>query len=432
VARITLTSAGTLGDHFPFLALGQELTRRGHNVRYAGPVYLRDFVEECGMQWQRARPELDPEQVKNKPESFDHWTTERGGHPATPPEDTKSDYYDRSGFENRVDDVLHACRDTDLLICSRLQLVGRTVSDLCGVPWISACIPPWLYPSPGTSAEKGIVKRNDPVTQSKVTRRYRDRIHQYRATRGLAPIPLASEIDLFESPRLLLATDPLFGEPQARPGRQIVQTGFWLHDRSAWKNWQPPEKLRRLLDQHPAPLVLAFSSQPLRNPAELLDLHLAAADRLGRALIAQAGWAALDSPAFRDACNRGTALTLEEGPQNWLFSQAGAVITHGGIGTTARALQAGTPLLMEPHGNDQFYNARQIIALSAGSAVHPHRMTSAHLARILQKKILLPKTRKRARALAEKMDSANALQRACHQIETWLKNPTPPPGQAKK
>lgn len=423
MALLTLTSTGTLGDHFPFLALGRMLVKRGHTVRYAGPEYLRLHVESCGMQLHPTRREQDPSTVRNKPEAFDHWMPDKGGPADAMDRATgahQPELYEKLGFDEMLGDVTAACAGSDLLVCSQLHSVGRTVSDLARIPWITVCVLPWLYPTPGTSAAAGIAAREERDATQPWTRRYRDRIHSLRSRLGLAEIPVADERELFVAPRVLLATHPLFGTPGVETGLEVVQTGFWLHEPPHWAGQDPADSLADILKGQPAPLVLAFSSQPLAHPDQVLDLHLEAARLLRRPLVAQSGWAALQSEAFQAACARWEAVLLPEGPQHRLFARAAAVITHGGIGTVARAITAGTPLLVEPYGNDQFYNARQVVSLGLGAAVNPHQLTAPALAEVLETRVLTEKNRSRARELAPHFDSNSALEMACVQIEQWL------------
>jgi UDP:flavonoid glycosyltransferase YjiC (YdhE family) len=50
-----------------------------------------------------------------------------------------------------------------------------------------------------------------------------------------------------------------------------------------------------------------------------------------------------------------------------LLPRCAAVVTHGGLGTTLRALAHGTPLLLLPLGRDQQFNASRVVELDAGS-----------------------------------------------------------------
>jgi UDP:flavonoid glycosyltransferase YjiC (YdhE family) len=419
MAVFILTSSGTLGDHFPLLALGRALVERGHQVRYAGPLYLRQEIEDCGMEFRRARPEIDPGLVKSQPDDFDHWREERGGVLQAGRRKRTTELYDGLEIEHRLADLLEASRGADMLVSSILQPVGRMVSELLGLPWVTVCVVPWLFPTEGSSAAKGIALRDALAREKPIPKQFYERMDSLRHRLGLDPIPAGREPLHFEGPRILLASSPLFGEPPVSSDRELVQTGFWFHARPRWSGWKPPAEWVRLLELKPRPLVLAFSSQPVRDPEAVMDVHLAAARRLGRLLAAQSGWAGLDSPRFQEACRREEAISLPEGPQDWIFSQAGAVINHGGIGTIARALRAGAPLIVEPYGNDQFYNARQVVAMGAGAAVHPHRLTTEGLVRVLREKVLTDKAIARARELSASIEPADALEKACRQLETW-------------
>jgi UDP:flavonoid glycosyltransferase YjiC (YdhE family) len=96
------------------------------------------------------------------------------------------------------------------------------------------------------------------------------------------------------------------------------------------------------------------------------------------------------------------------------------VIHHGGIGTTAQALRCGRPALVEPHGNDQFYNAGRVTALEVGAAVDHRALTSENLADALGEHVLHPSVRRRAETLGAKIRAEDGLAVACDLIEQQL------------
>src|SRR4051812_8097566 len=57
--RITLLAHGTRGDIEPFIALGLELKRRGHQVRLAVPETYLQFASEYGLDTVRLRCSLE-------------------------------------------------------------------------------------------------------------------------------------------------------------------------------------------------------------------------------------------------------------------------------------------------------------------------------------------------------------------------------------
>ena len=59
--RIVITSFGSLGDIYPYLALAQCLRQRGHDAIIATSAYYRQLVEEEGVAFCPVRPDVDPE-----------------------------------------------------------------------------------------------------------------------------------------------------------------------------------------------------------------------------------------------------------------------------------------------------------------------------------------------------------------------------------
>jgi len=66
-------------------------------------------------------------------------------------------------------------------------------------------------------------------------------------------------------------------------------------------------------------------------------------------------------------------------------------------------------MVIEPYGNDQFYNARQVVTLEIGAAMHPHRLSSAGLARVLHEKVLQPECRARVKAIGAVLRAEDGL-----------------------
>ena len=104
-------------------------------------------------------------------------------------------------------------------------------------------------------------------------------------------------------------------------------------------------------------------------------------------------------------------------PHDWLFAQAACAIQHGGIGSIARALRQGCPLLIEPYGNDQFFNAMRVIELEVGAAMHPGKLTAEGIARVLAEKVLSPVYRRRAEAIGAHIRLESGLETACQHID---------------
>jgi UDP:flavonoid glycosyltransferase YjiC (YdhE family) len=100
-----------------------------------------------------------------------------------------------------------------------------------------------------------------------------------------------------------------------------------------------------------------------------------------------------------------------------LFPLCGAVVHHGGIGTTAKALAAGVPQLVLPLAFDQLDNARRVRELGVGESLWPKQRTARHLADALQR-LLQGEVQVRAQAIArERFNGEDPLTTAAAWIE---------------
>jgi len=98
-----------------------------------------------------------------------------------------------------------------------------------------------------------------------------------------------------------------------------------------------------------------------------------------------------------------------------LLPLCAAVVHHGGIGTTARALAAGTPQLVLPLAWDQPDNAARVRRLGAGSSLGARHRSAARLGEALAEQ-LKPEAQARCRALGARFGDDDAFERAA----AWL------------
>ena len=62
LSRIVFTTWGSLGDLHPYIALGRELQRRGHDIALATLPAWRPNVERSGLEFQPLRPDVPPQE----------------------------------------------------------------------------------------------------------------------------------------------------------------------------------------------------------------------------------------------------------------------------------------------------------------------------------------------------------------------------------
>ena len=153
---------------------------------------------------------------------------------------------------------------------------------------------------------------------------------------------------------------------------------------------------------------------------ELLRRHVAAARRLRKPLLVQRGWAGFSAEDLAEDVDAGDLFFIDEAPHDWLFARACCAIQHGGIGSLARALRQGCPVLVEPFGNDQFINAELVKALGFGAALDSPSRSGEDIARVIFDRVLPDGVRQRAAELGQQLRDEDGLQDACCRIDRWL------------
>jgi UDP:flavonoid glycosyltransferase YjiC (YdhE family) len=436
MATITLATSGTLGDHLPFVELGRSLARNGHRVRFAGSRSLLDYARRAGLGTLALRPDLAAAGARRHAEHWDHWQDRRGA---------AHDLVDPRGYDlpGRFDDLCRACEGADALLCASTIPIAGLVHEATGIPWLTTSVTPYhfwkLEPHArrGSGFEQG--RRGSRGDAERRERRLRtllapaarradaaERVDfwrlqdDFRSELGLPPLASERRWTSIFSQRVVLMASPHFSPRSILEDRDLRVADFAFYEDPRWREWRPEPPLARFLEAPDRPVVLSFGSLPVRDPQAILTRHVEAARIAGVRLLIQHGWAELGLRAAALGAASEAVHVTGFAPQDWLFQRAAAVIHHGGIGTTARTLRNGLPMLVEPYGNDQFFNARQVLSLGVGAAVHPHRATASDLARVLSERVLSDGSRASARAMGERIRAGPGTKAACDEIEAWL------------
>ncbi len=107
-------------------------------------------------------------------------------------------------------------------------------------------------------------------------------------------------------------------------------------------------------------------------------------------------------------------------PLSALLPRVAALIHHGGIGTTAEALRAGTPQLIAPFAWDQFDNGARIASLGVGLVVPAKRMRPRKLARSLEALCTSETVRDKCSLLASRFVAPQDPSALCKEVEIFV------------
>ncbi len=155
---------------------------------------------------------------------------------------------------------------------------------------------------------------------------------------------------------VMVAASPLLLPPQADWPTTVV-TGAW----ELPENPEPlDESLTDWLRDHPDSVYLGFGSMLSRDPAKDLRLIDAAARAAGVTVVHRLDGSA---PPLEST---STVRVVRHVDHGWLFPRCGAVVHHGGAGTTHAALAAGVPSAVIAHGFDQPLHGRRLHELGVG------------------------------------------------------------------
>lgn len=345
----------------PFVGLGRELRRRGHDVRVLTAEPFRETVEAEGLDFV---PVLSSARFRRALTDPDLWHPTRGIRAILR-------LMDHRGLRR-----LHAALD-EAWLPGRTVLVGHTLSfptrvfeAIHDVPAATVQLAPIAFRT--LHLQPRLPPRIDPNRWPRWMRRSFwwavDRVgvdplagpvlHPYLRSHGLAPQRRLFR-DWVHSPRRVLGFFPdWFGPPQPDWPDAVRLVGFPLYD--GWREPRLDPALEGWLDDGPPPVAVTPGSANRQAPG-LFEAAVRATRRLGvRALLVTA------YPGQLPPRLPGHVAHVTRVPFRALFPRCAAVIHHGGIGTTAQGLAAGVPQVVVGQSFDQPDNGARLERLGVG------------------------------------------------------------------
>ena len=417
--RIVITTWGSLGDLYPYLAVGLGMKTLGHEVIVgAGECYRRE-IEKLGLGFRAVRPDCawleDPQIVRRM--AHPRWGLIRASEMVL------------SALRESYEDTSAAAQGADLLVGNLATLATRLVAEKTGIPWVSAMHVPTLFFSaydppllPGFAGLSKTFRFLGPTFWGPLgrflvwaTRWLARPLYRLRQEIGL---PAATEVNpLVEgySPRLHLAlfSKQLLDKQPDWPVQTLV-TGFpWLDQDGS--TGLPPA-LARFLDEGPSPIVFTLGTAVAADAGSFYESSARAARLLGyRAILI------LKDPRNRPRTLPDGVAAFDYAPFSQLFPRAAAIVHHGGIGTTGLAMRSGRPMLVMPCAWDQPDNAERVARKGIARTISRRRYTPACVAAELRSLLDDPAYARRAAEVGEQMRQEDGVRVACDALEGVLK-----------
>lgn len=370
--RVALVTGGSRGDAQPYLALGAELRRRGHEVVVVTYGPYGRIAEDTGLEFVRLSG--DARQIVED-------LTEAG--------DNVVRYARRFRqvmeplLEKNLEEILEGCRGADAVVYASVAVLGFFAARELGIPAFMAEMQPVFEPTtrfPSAVVPEGPRALRAPynwlsyaVVRQVYWRTFRPMLAKLEGggvDLGRIP-PLRGPwpyLKRASAPVLCAWSRRVLPRPAGWDDRFCV-TGYWFLDRPS--TWTPPEGLEGFLRDGTPTIAVGFSS--VRADAKMhgdLGMILRAVGASGVKVVFVGGWSGVSGPDLPP-----TAFVVEEAPHDWLFPRVSAVIHHGGAGTTAAALRAGAPSVVLPFSADQAFWGRALARSGTGilCSEHPKR-----------------------------------------------------------
>jgi rhamnosyltransferase subunit B len=391
--HVVLVTIGSAGDLFPFLRIGLALRDVGHRVSFLGPVQHEPFVHAA---------ELPFHGLPADPAVLDHpdlWHPTRGFSVVW--EATRPAMAAVPAFMAALPADAHyvmlvhplALPEADLCRAARpeLRIAAAflapsnlpTVHDpLMLGPWR---VPRWVPHGVRRRLWRSLAARFvDPVALPNLN----------AARRRAGLVPVRSLIDTVTSiADLSIALFPTWFAPTPPDWpRPLVRSGFPLFDPNPQAALS--SELQHFLGQGGRPLV--FTPGTGNRQARAYFEHAIEAARL-------LGERAVFLTPHRDQLPAELphhVLWQEYVPLRVLLPRVAVLVHHGGIGTTAEALHAGTAQLVVPLAHDQFDNGARVEALGVGLSLPATRLNTRRLVAGLEALLDDDGLRGRCRAVA--------------------------------
>jgi len=319
---VLIVSWGGGGNLPPLLAAGKLLAARDYRVSVLASAATRRPAVDAGFDVVGYRRALDPKMDT----AFEQQAAQLMATAAGPE------------IALDVRDVLAELRP-ELMIVDCMLPAGLAAGESTGTPTVS------LVHFPYGLARTQMLRGAGAWTT--------DRAELNSTRSGLGLEPTTDDLAAWESAELLLVTVPTWFDLATDYPANVVHAG--------------PLGVNRAPKEGIAPygrplLLLSFSTTVMQGQVALIQ-------RVCDAIAGQAVDAILTlGPAVSAEAIR-TPRNIEASPyadHDHLLPRCKAVITHGGLGTTLRALAHGKPLLLLPLGRDQQFNAGRVVELGAG------------------------------------------------------------------
>ncbi|MGZ3236865.1 MAG: glycosyltransferase [Burkholderiaceae bacterium] len=408
--RILIATVGSHGDVLPFIALGRELQRRGHDVRFYADKTFERPVSEAALHFTPIATGNEYQGALENPDITDMLKGMRMVADAT----------------IRYTPMFYQamCNDIDpgrtIVIGSMLAFAARLLREKHHIPTVIAQLSPSVlrseYMAPRLSPI-GHMKRAPRFIKrfiwSAMDRKFLDPLYtvpfnRIRHDLGLPPVKRIWNGWINEADLLLGLFPEWLAERQPDWPAGLQLTGFPLDDHG--KDERLPDELNAFLQAGEAPIGFTAGT------ANAISHKFFAASVEACRISGRRGIMLTQNPQQLPSDLPPNVLHVPYAPFKALLPKLAAFVHHGGIGSTSEALRAGVPQLIRPMAFDQFDNASRAVRLGVAREILPRRYKPEAVNKALAQLIDKETVRAHCQKIAKQLETEDGIARACDEI----------------
>ncbi|HEX3396030.1 MAG TPA: nucleotide disphospho-sugar-binding domain-containing protein, partial [Steroidobacteraceae bacterium] len=407
---VLLPTMGSAGDVHPFIALGAALQARGHRATILTNPIFQALIEAQGIGFLPVGTAEEANAAIANPELW----------------------HLRKGFQilaqvvgpaiEQIYRLIEKHADSSTVVAfSSLALGARVAQEKLGIPSASVHLQPSVIRTLADQGMMGPVRLSASrpkwfkqglfriIDAAILDRGVKGPLNDLRARLGMTPVDRVMHRWL-HSPQLVIAFFPeWFAAPQPDWPANTHAVGFPLWDSDG--EAAPLAEAEEFLRAGPAPIVFTPGSAG-STMQRFFKESVRAARQLGmRAMLVT------NYPEQVPANLPANLKVFGYLPFSQVLPRTALLVYHGGVGTLAQAIKARIPHLVVPHGYDQFDSGWRIEQLGLGKSIPQSRYRAARVARAIEDILGDNGSAQRRADYASRIDSADAVARACRLIE---------------
>ena len=410
-----IITTGTTGDVHPFLHIARALQAMGRQVTFITHTYHAQLVQEAGVPFIGLGNDAEYLRLLGNPDLWDP---------------KKSFAALMENYSERLQQIDAAIRSVApgrrVVICHPFVVPGAAISRTQGE--VQSIVVAYLAPANLKTCHDPLtigataVPRWVPMAWRRALWRLVEKgwidpvaVAQINAVRTPWGLPLVQSLlsHIAQSPDLSITLFPSwFAPPPPDWPRPMISGDFPLFEGNTQAGFST--ELSAFLGHGDKPIVFTPGTGNL-HATHFFAAALAATNMLGCRAIFLTRDRNQVPAQLPDA-----VLWQAYAPLAALLPQAAALVHHGGIGTTADALRAGTPQLVVPFAWDQFDNGARVTALGVGSVIPAQRLSARKLVRSLEVLRDSKSVRAQCSVVAARFQTRNDPVALCEAVEAAL------------